>query len=193
MLFCLYGSLSCNRTLPALCRSVVTDDERLCPLDGRRDGWQYHDMNTMKVCQGLPEPGAFREPVVTVGMFDGVHLGQDDVKVSTAREIVPENFIIGKSTHSLEQALAAEADGADYIGIGPVYATPTKVDYIPIGVETVKQVMEKVKIPFVCIGGLNLDNYGELIDLGAKNVAMVREFQSDTAGTVKRINDMIRF
>jgi len=124
---------------------------------------------------------------------DGVHLGQDDVMVSEARNIVPENFIIGKSTHSLRQALKAEADGADYIGVGPVYETPTKEDYIPIGVDTVKMVMKKEKIPFVCIGGLNLDNYGELIELGAKNVAMVREFQTDTAERVKKINRRFRF
>jgi len=122
---------------------------------------------------------------------DGVHLGQDDVSVSDARKITPENFIIGKSTHSLDQALEAEKEGADYIGVGPVYKTPTKEDYIPIGVETVKSVISHVNIPFVCIGGLNFDNIQELIDLGAKSVAMVREFQEDTAKNVGIINKMI--
>jgi len=123
---------------------------------------------------------------------DGVHLGQDDVSVIEARKIVPRNFIIGKSTHSIEQALAAEQDGANYIGIGPVYKTPTKEDYIPIGIETVKQVIEHIHIPFVCIGGLNFDNIKKLIDLGVKNVAMVREFQQDTAENVRKINKMIQ-
>lgn len=122
---------------------------------------------------------------------DGVHLGQDDVSVSEARKITPKNFIIGKSTHSLEQAVSAEKDGADYIGIGPVYQTPTKEDYVPIGVETVKSVIKNIKIPFVCIGGLNFDNIRELIDLGAKSVAMVREFQNNTGDNVQKINKMI--
>ncbi|MEN8222467.1 MAG: thiamine phosphate synthase, partial [Acidobacteriota bacterium] len=93
---------------------------------------------------------------------DGVHLGQDDISVEEARKIVPGNFIVGKSTHSLPQALTAENDDADYIGIGPVHQTPTKEDYFPIGVDTVKEVIKKIEIPFVCIGGLDMDNVQEL-------------------------------
>ncbi len=130
--------------------------------------------------------------IALISGADGVHLGQDDISVKDARKIVPQNFIIGKSTHSLEQAMAAERDGADYIGIGPVFKTPTKEDYIPIGVETVKKVIDNVKIPFVCIGGLNMGNIQELIDQGAKNLAMVREFQHNTAENVQKINRMIR-
>ncbi len=119
---------------------------------------------------------------------DGVHLGQDDISIEDARKIVPENFIIGISTHSLEQALEAERAGADYIGIGPVFATPTKEDYIPIGIETVKAVSETVNIPFVAIGGLNLQNIHLLRDNGAFNVAMVREYQRNTISVIKEIN-----
>ncbi len=122
---------------------------------------------------------------------DGVHLGQDDISVEDARKIVPENFIIGKSTHSLAQALEAEKCGADYIGIGPVFKTPTKENYIPIGIETVKQVIDNIKIPFVCIGGLNPGNIKELIDIGATNFAMVREFSKNTAENIKQINKLI--
>lgn len=129
--------------------------------------------------------------IALISGADGVHLGQDDISVKDARKIVPQNFIIGKSTHSFEQAMAAERDGADYIGLGPVFKTPTKEDYIPIGVETVKQVIQYIKIPFVCIGGLNLDNIQELIDLGAKNFAMVREFQHNTAENIQKINNLI--
>ncbi len=119
---------------------------------------------------------------------DGVHLGQDDFPVEAARSITPEGFIIGISTHSLEQALAAEKAGADYIAIGPVFATPTKADYPPIGLETVRQVVSAVSVPVVAIGGLNLGNLGELIGTGIKNVAMVREFQRHTGQVLKEIN-----
>jgi thiamine-phosphate diphosphorylase len=119
---------------------------------------------------------------------DGVHLGQDDIPIIEAREITPPGFIIGISTHSLDQALDAERSGADYIGSGPVFATPTKEDYIPIGPKTVKQVLQSVHIPVVAIGGLNLENLHELRAVGAKNFAMVRAFQTNTEETVIRIN-----
>jgi thiamine-phosphate pyrophosphorylase len=119
---------------------------------------------------------------------DGVHLGQDDIPIAEARKIVPAGFLIGRSTHSLEQAIEAEKQGADYIGSGPVFATPTKEDYIPIGIDTVKQVIETVRIPVVAIGGLNLDNISELQKIGVKNFAMVRAFQKNTEEVVRKIN-----
>jgi len=131
--------------------------------------------------------------IALISEADGVHLGQDDISIKDAREIVPKNFIIGKSTHSLEQAMKAENEGADYIGVGPIFKTPTKEDYIPIGIETVKEVIKCAKIPFVCIGGLNMNNIQELINLGATNFAMVRELSSNTAINVEKINRLISF
>jgi len=119
---------------------------------------------------------------------DGVHLGQDDIPLRNARELTPYNFIIGYSTHSLAQALKAQEDGADYIGIGPVFATPTKQDYVPIGLKTVELVTKSIKIPVVAIGGLNLKNIHQLRDLGIKNFAMVREYRKNTAEVIKIIN-----
>jgi len=119
---------------------------------------------------------------------DGVHLGQDDIPIAEARKIVPAGFVIGRSTHSLEQAIEAEQQGADYIGSGPVFATPTKEDYIPIGIDTVKQVIQTVRIPVVAIGGLNLDNISELQKAGVKNFAMVRAYQQNTEEVVRKIN-----
>ncbi|MCK5055063.1 MAG: thiamine phosphate synthase [Candidatus Aminicenantes bacterium] len=121
---------------------------------------------------------------------DGVHLGQDDIPVAEAGKLTPPGFIIGCSTHSLEQAAAAERAGADYIGSGPVFATPTKESYPPIGIECVKQVISTVKIPVVAIGGLNPDNIAELRSLGVKNFAMVRAFRENTAEVVKKINNL---
>ncbi len=129
--------------------------------------------------------------IALISEADGVHLGQDDISIKDARAIVPKNFIIGKSTHSLEQAMKAENEGADYIGIGPIFKTPTKEDYIPIGVGTVKKVINHVKIPFVCIGGLNIGNIQELVNFGATNFAMVREFSSNTENKVKKVNKMV--
>jgi len=118
----------------------------------------------------------------------GVHLGQDDIPIREARRITPEGFIIGCSTHSLGQALAAEESSADYIGIGPVFANPTKLDYPPIGLEVVRSVVERVKIPAVALGGINLENIQQVIETGIANIAMVRGFAHQTRNAVKEVN-----
>jgi thiamine-phosphate pyrophosphorylase len=82
-------------------------------------------------------------------------------------------LIIGKSTHNLAQACAAQGEGADYIGFGPIFATPTKPDYKPIGLSDIRQIHLDVSIPIFCIGGINVDNLQQVIDAGAKRVVMV--------------------
>jgi len=130
--------------------------------------------------------------IALISGADGVHLGQDDVPLARAREITPDGFIIGVSTHSLEQAREAEKKGADYIGIGPVFATPTKEKYDPIGLSTVKEVFRNVNIPLVAIGGINLKNLGELIEIGVGNIAMVRAFQKNAGEKVKEVNFLLK-
>ena len=104
---------------------------------------------------------------------EGVHVGQDDDSVVIAREKANRKIVVGKSTHSLEQANAAEREGADYIGFGPIFATPTKPDYKPIGTADIKRVHAEVTLPIFCIGGIKIDNLGEVMAAGAKRVAIV--------------------
>ncbi len=103
----------------------------------------------------------------------GAHLGQDDETIAIARAVVSRPILIGKSTHSLAQAMAAEEEGADYIGFGPLFATPTKPDYAPIGLENIRAVHERVSLPIFCIGGIHINNLQRVIDAGAKRVVMV--------------------
>jgi len=105
--------------------------------------------------------------------IDGVHLGQDDDPIVKARAKTGRPIIVGKSTHSFEQAVAAQSEGADYIGFGPIFATPTKPDYAPIGLSEIKRVHAEVSLPIFCIGGINIDNLQQVIDAGAKRVVMV--------------------
>src|SRR5882672_8307044 len=109
---------------------------------------------------------------------DGVHLGQDDLPVSEAKKLMHpmgvKNFLVGCSTHSLDQALEAKRQGADYIGIGPVFATPTKPTYNPVGLELVRTVTSQVDTPHVAIGGIDATNVDQVIEAGAKRVAVVR-------------------
>jgi thiamine-phosphate pyrophosphorylase len=104
---------------------------------------------------------------------EGVHVGQDDDSIEVARQKAGRDILVGKSTHSLDQARAAQREGADYIGFGPIFVTPTKPDYAPIGLEDIRRVHAEVNLPIFCIGGINIDNLQSVIDAGAKRVAMV--------------------
>ena len=104
---------------------------------------------------------------------DGVHLGQDDLPLEVARRLWP-GHIVGRSTHSIGQALAAQAEGADYAGVGPVYATPTKPGRPATGLEFVSAVARTVAIPWVAIGGVDAGTIDAVLRAGARAVAVVR-------------------
>lgn len=121
----------------------------------------------------------FPELVPAIGA-QGAHVGQDDLPVAEARwragrslagELPPP--IIGKSTHSLAQAIAAEQEGADYIGFGPLYPTGTKPGRPAIGLEDIRRVHESVRIPIFCIGGINRETLQLVLAAGARRVVIV--------------------
>lgn len=104
---------------------------------------------------------------------NGVHVGQDDLPVAEVRRIVGPDRIIGKSSHSLEQALAVQAEDVDYFAVGPVFATPTKPTYVPVGLELIRQVSPVAEKPFFCIGGIKNDNAGQVLAAGARRIVVV--------------------
>ena len=107
---------------------------------------------------------------------DGVHVGQDDLPVQAVRQLVGPDMIIGLSTHSPEQARAAVAAGADYIGVGPIYATQTKKDVCaPVTLDYLDWVVANITLPFVAIGGIKRHNIGEVTRHGARCCALVSE------------------
>lgn len=103
---------------------------------------------------------------------DGVHLGQSDLPLKEARKIFGGKKIIGISTHSIEEAIAAETGGADYIGFGPMFLTETKDAGKPKGVRALKKIKKLIKIPVVAIGGIKAENLESVIDSGADAVAV---------------------
>jgi thiamine-phosphate diphosphorylase len=121
---------------------------------------------------------------------DGVHIGQDDVSIADARSLVPAGMIIGVSCSSLAQARAAERNGADYLGVGAIFPTPTKEGYPVVGLDGLKRIAASVSLPLVAIGGINLNNMAAVKAAGAKYPAMVREFQDDTAARVRAVNSI---
>lgn len=107
---------------------------------------------------------------------DGIHLGQDDLPLETARKIVGPDKIIGISTHRIEEAIAAEKGGADYIGAGPIFPTNSKSDVVdPVTTEYIKEVNAEISIPFVAIGGIKLHNVSDVLRAGAKRICVISE------------------
>ncbi len=105
---------------------------------------------------------------------DGVHLGQEDMNCALARRIVGEDMIIGVSVSTVDEAQEAEADGADYLGVGPLFATPTKADALPAtGLGVLRTIRQAVRIPLVGIGGITYANAGDVIRAGAHGIAVV--------------------
>lgn len=121
---------------------------------------------------------------------DGVHIGQEDFPVSAVRKLVGERMAIGLSTHAPEEAQKAVRDGADYIGVGPIFRTFTKDDVVdPVGFEYLDYVAANVDIPFVAIGGIKEHNIGDVVRRGARCVALVTEIvEQENIG--HKINDL---
>ena len=125
---------------------------------------------------------------------DGVHLGQDDLSLQQARRILGADKIIGISCHSLRQALRAQKAGADYIGVGPIFSTSTKLGSKPIGLEVLRQLKNKIKIPYFAIGNINMANISKIIDTKTKRVAVCRAIikAKDFKLAIKQFNKILK-
>lgn len=146
--------------------------EKECPtLEFIEQALSIRDYLTTR---GIPLIINDRLDVAQAVKADGIHLGQTDMPLDMARAIVGDSMIIGISAESLEDAVVAEKGGADYLGVSPIYATPTKTDTAPpLGLGGLRQIRATVKIPLVGIGGLNRENAAEVIRNGADGVAVV--------------------
>lgn len=124
---------------------------------------------------------------------DGVHLGQKDLPLKEARKILGKEKIMGVSTHNIDEAIAAEAGGADYIGFGPVFHTATKDAGKPKGIAMLKEIKKHVKIPVVAIGGINAGNLESVLKSGVDAVAVSSAIiQGDIADNAIRFLDILK-
>ena len=135
--------------------------------------------NLIPLCRAAGVPFILNDfPALALELgADGVHIGQDDGSLAAAREIIGPGKIIGRSTHSLEQARAALAEGFDYIGYGPLFPTPTKQGRPGIGMENIRTMEAEVgsRIPAFCIGGIKRANLAEVLAAGARRVVIVSD------------------
>jgi thiamine-phosphate pyrophosphorylase len=123
---------------------------------------------------------------------DGVHVGQDDMAARDARRIIGPDKILGVSAQTVEQAVLAEKNGADYIGVGTVFPTSTKLDAEAVSFETLKEICEAVSIPVVAIGGINKDNAMKLAGSGIDGIAVVSAIfaQEDITSAVRELRQI---
>lgn len=105
---------------------------------------------------------------------DGVHLGQGDLPISVARKLLGKDKIIGITVHNLKEALLAQKQGADYLGVSPVFATKTKSDAgKPIGIKRLREISERARIPIVALGGISLKNVKQVVRSGADSICAI--------------------
>ena len=124
---------------------------------------------------------------------DGVHLGQDDLPLAEARRLAPD-LLLGRSTHSLVQALQAEAEGADMINIGPLFATQSKATpHAPLGLDVLTQVAQRVHIPFSCMGGIKREHLAALVRAGAQRIALITAltYAPDVAQATRELRQVV--
>ena len=124
---------------------------------------------------------------------DGVHVGQNDMDAAQARTLLGPDRILGVTAKTVEQALKAQKQGADYLGSGAVFGTSTKADALPMTIERLGEICRSVSIPVVAIGGICLENIGKLKGSGAAGAAVVSGIfgAEDIEGTVRRMREMV--
>lgn len=124
----------------------------------------------------------------------GVHLGQDDLPCAVARQILGADYVIGVSAHNPAEAVQAAAAGADYLGCGAVFGTATKQDVAKLGLANLRAIREAVTLPMVGIGGINVDNFAEVLATGADGAAIVSGIlaQDDIEVTVQRLKRIVK-
>jgi thiamine-phosphate pyrophosphorylase len=131
------------------------------------------DLRGLTRDRGVPLIINDRLDIAVLAGADGVHLGQADLPIAAARRLLGDDAIIGVSTHSVDEAITAERQGADYIGVGPIFPTPTKPDLQPVGTALLTEVLRVVRLPVVAIGGITSHNVGRIVAAGGSNVAVV--------------------
>lgn len=131
--------------------------------------------------------------IALVSEADGIHIGYDDLPLSVVRKELPIDKIVGLSTHTLIQAQEAEAEGADYIAVGSIFSSPTKVNAAVVGLKHLRQVRKAISIPIVAIGGINKENIGKVMAAGADSAAVIsavltqKDIESATRQLVKEV------
>lgn len=134
-----------------------------------------------------------RLDIAMLSEADGVHLGQSDIPVADARKVLGKDKIIGATAKTVEQAVRAEQEGADYLGSGAWFFTSTKQDAVPIAEETYRDILKAVSIPNVAVGGITAENCKKPLECGANGLAISAGILAaeDVAAEVKKLREIL--
>ena len=155
--------------------------------------WFAQDIHPVTSAAGVPLIiNDFPGVAADIGA-EGVHVGQGDAKVNDVRRLAGYRMVVGKSTHTLEEAVAAAEEDTDYLGFGPLFATATKPEAAPVGTQDLRKLHELVKKPIFCIGGIKLENLASVIDAGAQRVVIVSGIlqADDIEGYCRQVKKML--
>ena len=170
-----------------LCRDKNVEDVVVQAIEGGAQMIQYRDKESdddgfVKLasqlrnrCKDASVPFIINDRVdaALITDADGVHVGDEDLSIGEARDILGPDKIIGKTARTVQQAIAAEREGADYVGLGPVFPTDSKQIDGPIGMGVIRSASQALKIPLFAIGGINLSNLDQLLQAGSRRIAVI--------------------
>lgn len=191
--------LAGNRSVEEIVRGCVAGEVTIVQLREKNAQTKHFLDRALRLKQitsasGIPLIINDRLDIALACEAEGVHLGQEDMSCSLARRIAGKDMIIGVSVSTLDEALAAQADGADYLGVGPVFATLTKADALPpTGLDLLSEIRRSVPLPLVGIGGITPDNAGDVIHSGADGIAVVSALvaHADPESAAKRLRSAV--
>ncbi len=201
-LYVLLATDLCRRSVPETARLAIRGGAEMLQL--RAKDKDMPDGEFLKLALELRElTGEFgtifiindRPDIAVKAGADGLHIGQEDISVEEARQLLGSDGLIGVSAHNVRQARQAQAHGADYLGIGPIFPTGTKAHARPVGTQLIEQVMGEINIPFFAIGGIDTGNIREVLDAGATRVAVCSAIvsQEDVLGATRALGrELIR-
>ncbi len=184
-----------HRTLARMAVAGGADTIQFRQKEGSTRALIETAMAMKNACGDVPLIVNDRVDVAIAAQADGVHLGQSDFPIEKARHLLGENAVIGGTAKTLAQARQCMAQGADYIGFGPIYATGSKADAgIAKGLDGLREMVNGVKIPIIAIGGITRETAGEVIRAGAHGIAVISAVccQIDPTEATQRLMDQIR-
>jgi thiamine-phosphate pyrophosphorylase len=192
------GGYVADQTMPAMARALIRGGAGLLQLRAKgrsRDDITRLARQLLPICRDAGVPFIINDhPLIAAETgADGVHIGQDDGTLEATRAIVGPESIIGRSTHSLEQAIAADSEGFDYLGFGPLFPTGTKPGRPAIGLDHIATASSQVRRPLYCIGGINDATLPAVLAAGARRVVVVSALlrANDPAMAARAISDIM--
>lgn len=193
------GGYVADEAMPAMARALIRGGAGILQL--RAKGRAPADITRLArqllpICRDAGIPFIINDhPHIAAEIdADGVHIGQDDGSLEATRTIVGPESIIGRSTHSLEQAIAADAEGFDYLGFGPLFPTGTKPGRPAIGLDHIATALGQVRRPLYCIGGINQTTLPSVLAAGARRIVVVSALlqAEDPENATRKIVEMMR-